>query len=261
VTTREEGIRREVAKVFWNDMARPASERTALSRDAANSLICSCLLNRGIKWSLAMSAVDQMKIRTGYTDTLLMMTSLSPEALESVLFDDTTDYTEVGGRNGSLHRYRYMARYLSEMGCRIRDEYSGDARNLYRDEPTGAQLLARVMDFKGIGSKIGAMWVRICVLSHKVQLWDTYASMDVSPDRHVMAVMSRLGLVSENPTPQEVINKAREMSPLCPVELEGMFALSLDYHCSTSRPACSTSDGDCPVVMYCPTASRVLGLV
>ena len=250
--TRQEFIRSIAANIFWTDMARPASERTPLDRESANSLICGILLNRGIPWEKAMSAMDTLKSRTGYTDTLLMCSEMSVPMLEYVMFDDG---------NGAIHRYRYMADYLHQLMCGIRDEWDGDARNLWSDEPTFSTLQARLMDFKGYGLKCSSLAIRLAVLSHGVILWDKYTGMDVSADRHMCRVMQRLGLVGENPTQQEVINKAREISPMCAVELEGLFGLALS-HCHASRQEChgnTNEDGyeerePCPLLPACLSA-------
>jgi len=244
--TREEAIRRVAADLFWCDMARRPEDRNELTVDSANSLICGILLNRGIPWERAMSAVDTMKSRTGYTDTLLMMTELSPAMLEWVMFDEGS---------GALHRYRYMADYLHQLMCGIRDEWDGDARNLWSDEPTFNTLQARLMDFRGYGLKCSSLAIRLAVLSHGVVLWDKYTGMDVSADRHMSRVMQRLGLVGENPTQQEVINRAREMSPMCAVEIEGLFCVGLDW-CSASNSSCRTNgNGEpCPLLRLCPSA-------
>jgi len=258
--TREEFIRSVAASIFWTDMARSPEDRAPLDRESANALLFSCLFNRGIAWEKAMGSagtlgvVDEMKKRTGYTDTLSMF-SVTPAMIAFDMFPSPESGLP------SLHRYRYMADYAHQCAEFLKSEYSGDARNLWKDEPTGAQLLARVMDITGIGSKIGAMFVRICVLSHGIVLWDTYQSMDVSPDRGVSRVMSRLGLVGENPTQQEVINKAREMSPMCACEMEGLFVIHLDF-CHASRQEChgnTNEDGgtereECPLRTACPSA-------
>ena len=259
--TREEFIRRAAANIFWTDMARKPEDRTPLDTESANELLCSCLFNRGIPWSLAMSIVTEMKRRTGYTDTLLMLTELSSEMLEWVMFDDDTDCSAVGGRSGSLHRYRYMAGLAHGLGMTLKSEFEGSAMNLWKDEPTGAQLLARVMDFKGIGAKIGSLFVRIVVLSHGVQLWDTYASMEVSPDRHVQRVMQRLGLIGQDATPKQVIEAARMLSPMCPCEVDGFFCVGLDW-CHASRQEChgntneegGTEREECPLLRVCSSA-------
>ena len=246
--TREEAIRRVAADLFWCDMARRPQDRTELTVDGANSLLISCLVNRGIPWRKAMSLVDQMKQRTGYTDTLRMFTELTPPMIEFVMFDDD------GAGGGSLHRFRYIADYCYRAMCRVRDNYAGSALNLWEDEPTGRTLLERICEFKGMGIKCSSLFVRIAVLSNGVVLWDKYAGLEVSPDVRVCRVMQRLGLVGADSTPQEVVKKAREMSPQCAVEIDGLWEVG--SWCKASSPTCRRDEeGEpCPLLRLCPSA-------
>jgi len=251
-------IRTIAAHNFWTEMARPAQDREPLDADGWNSLFVSCLVNRAIPWERAMTLNDEMKRRTGYTDTLRMYTELSPAMIEWVMFDDDGDYSVDDGihgvgRNGALHRYRYLCGYLHEAMCRIRDEWDGSAGNLHGDEPTGGEFLRRIMTFRGMGAKVGSLYCRLAVLSHGAVLWDGYAGLDVSPDRWICRVMSHLGLVSEDPIPQEVINKARELSPYAPVEWDGLFLVGLDFACGTDNQMClGNPEGQrCPLIKAC----------
>lgn len=247
-TSRVDYIRQVAAHNFWTDMARPVDEREPLDTEGWNNLFVSCLVNRAIPWTRAMTLNDEMKRRTGYLDTLLMYTDLSPSSIEWIMFDDPVDYSPEG-RNGALHRYRYLAGYLHEAMTRIRDEWDGSGGNLHADEPTGQQFLRRVTSFKGYGEKTAGLYCRLAVLSHGAVLWDKYAGLDVSPDRHVARVMTRLGLVAEDSTPQDIINKARELSPYAPVEWDGLFLTGLDY-CHANDPECS----GCSLAGACPSA-------
>lgn len=237
-------IRKIAANNFWGDMARSPQDRQPLDDEGWNSLFISCLVNRGIQWERAMGSatelgfVNEMKMRSGIHDTLTLFTINNDVLLEWLAFDDDGDYAAAGGRNGSLLRYRYTVEHCHQAMCRIRDEWGGSARFLHADEPTGQQFLQRVMSFGGYGAKTSGLYCRVAVLSHGVTLWDNYAGLDISPDRHCSRVMTRLGLVSEDASPQEVIDKARELSPYAPVEWDGLFIIGLDY-CHASDPECS----------------------
>lgn len=250
-------IRTIAANNFWRHMARKPEDREPLDTEGWNDLFISCLVNRSIPWERAMTLNTEMKRRTGYTDTLRLYTELSPAIIEWVMFDDDGDY-EPEGRNGSLHRYRYMADYCHQAMTRIRDDWGGSAINLHADEPTGQQFLQRVMSFGGYGVKTSGLYCRVAVLSHGAILWNSYAGLDISPDRHVSRVMARLGLVSEDPTPQEVINKARELSPYAPVEWDGLFLIGLDFACGTDHEMClGNQEGErCPLVRACKQRRR-----
>jgi len=244
-------IRRYVTDQFWNGMARKPEDRTPLSRDEANSLLISCLVNRGIQWERAMGSantlglVDEMKIRTGYSDTIRLFTELNDVMTEWHMFADYAAVDGEGKQLPSLHRYRYMASYCCLAAARVRDQYDSDIRNIWRDEPTGQEFLRRIFEFKGLKQKCGGLFARVAVLSHGAVLWDNYAGLDISPDVHVVRVMKRLGLVSENATTQEVINRARELSPYAPVEWEGLWLHGVEV-CS-AVPRC----GECSISRGC----------
>lgn len=246
--TREEFIRRVAADLFWNDMARKPEDRTPLDRDEANSLLISCLVNRGIQFERAMGLVNEMKRRTGCDDTIKMFTELTTEMVEWHMFADYAAVDNEGKPLPSLHRYRYMAEYCCLASRKIERDYSGDIRRVWRDEPTGSELMRRVCEFKGVGAKCGGLFVRLVVLSHGVRLWDTYAGMDVSPDVHVARCMKRLGLVPEDATPQDVVNRARELSPYAPVEWEGLWLHAVEGPCSADARCDS-----CGLLRVCPS--------
>lgn len=251
---RLEFIRRYIANEFWSHMARRPEDRTSLSRDEANSLLISCLVNRGIQWERAMGSsdtlglVDEMKMRTGYNDTVKMFTELNNTMIEWHMFADYAAVDNDGTPLKCLHRYRYMAEYCCLAAKKIVSDYDGDIRNIWKDEPTGSEFLRRIFEFKGLKAKCGGLFARVAVLSHGVVLWDKYAGLDISPDVHVVRVMQRLGLVAEDATPQEVVVAARELSPYAPVEWEGLWLHGIEV-CS-AVPKCS----ECSISKAC--ASR-----
>jgi hypothetical protein len=245
--TRIEFIRRYVADQFWHGMARKPEDRTPLSRDEANSLLISCLVNRGIQWERAMSLVDEMKTRTGYTDTIKMFTELNDTMIEWHMFADYAAVDNEGKPLPSLHRYRYMAEYCCLAAAKIVRDYDGDIRNIWKDEPTGQEFLRRIFEFKGLKRKCGGLFARCAVLSHGVILWDNYAGLDISPDVHVCRVMKRLGLVDEDATTQEVVIAARELSPYAPVEWEGLWLHAIEVCGSVAN--C----GECFISRACPS--------
>jgi len=243
LTERERTISSVCADLFWRDMARPSDERIPLDRESSNALLISCLCNRHISFKKAVCLVDEMKKRTSYHDTLRMFTELTEPMIEWVMFEKP-----------ALHRYRYMADLCHRAMVIIRDQYEGDARNLWADEPSGTQLLDRVMRIKGFGNKTGTLFLRLAVLVHGVKLLDGHQSLFPSDDRHVRRVGSRLGLWDEK-SPVKVINEtARMLNITCPVELDALFVIGTDW-CNASNPICGGFEGSepCPLVKVCPS--------
>jgi len=89
-----------------------------------------------------------------------------------------------------LHRFvDGMSRNLVEAIALIRERYQGDASKIWSDQPASAELVYRLLEFRGVGPKIATMAANILVRSFKIPLTDYY-SIDVSPDIHVRRVMA-----------------------------------------------------------------------
>ena len=246
MTAREQAISRICGDIFWSCMARPESERVPLTRETANALLISCLVNRQIAWEQAVALVDEMKKRTGYHDTLRMFTELTPPMVEHVMFEKP-----------ALHRHHYQARFCCEAMVRVRDNLDGDTRNLWRDSPTGGQLLDRFLDFKGLGFKTSALFLRLAVFQNNIQLHDGYMSCVPSDDRHVRRVGARLGLWDEDTTVKNIHEVARRLNLVCPVELDALFIIGTDWKCGSTNPLChGNEEGEpCPLLRgFCPSA-------
>lgn len=244
--TREQAIHRVCSDIFWRDFARPESERVPLTRESANALFISCLVNRHIGWERAMNLVTEMKMRSGYTDTLRMFSEQSAAMIEWDMF-----------AKPALHRYHYMADYCHLAACGIRDEYNGDTRNLWQrqgDCPTGSQVMARVMDFKGYGSKTASLFLRVACLVHNVRLFDSFQGIMPADDRHVRRVGARLGLFAEDASVKVINDVAVRLDVVCPATLDALFAIGRGW-CTASNTFCRRNgEGEpCPLVAVCPS--------
>ena len=75
----------------------------------------------------------------------------------------------------------------------IDQQYHGDVSQICKGEPSSAEVVRRFLEFKGFGPKLANMTANILAMEFKVAYSD-YLYMDVSADRHVKQVLSRLGL-------------------------------------------------------------------
>lgn len=138
----------------------------------------------------------------------------------------------------SLHRFNdTMAEVFYEAIQTIKNEYHGDASQIWAGTPSSASVVYRFLQFKGVGIKIATMAINILARQFKIPFSDYY-SIDVSPDVHVKRVMYRNGLVKADATNEEIIYKARE---LCP-EFPGIIDYSL---WEVGRNWCRPSNADC----------------
>ena len=265
-TVREQMIASICREQFWRHMA--SKRRTHLDRECANALLVSCLFNRQIGWTQAMGIVPELQRRSGIIDTLQLFTELDDIMLEWLMFD--YDGEEVGsdartkdGRPRSLHRYRYMPRLARSAMLTIRDEYQGDARNIFHDPRspdgtiTGADALHRVLAIKGLGTKTGSLFIRVAVCNHTIQLWGGYQGVQPADDRWVKRVGHQLGLWREDADFKTICEVAGRLSFCAPVEVDALF-LASDWACGTERQSCKDNGlgESCPWLRACTSATN-----
>jgi endonuclease-3 len=108
-----------------------------------------------------------------------------------------------------LHRFvDEMSRNLHEAIDLIDKKYQGDARNIWADTPSSAELVYRFLEFRGVGPKIATMAANGLARDFKVPLKDYY-SIDISVDVHVRRVFERLGFIEQGSTVERVVYRAR----------------------------------------------------
>jgi len=123
-----------------------------------------------------------------------------------------------------LHRFNdTMAEVFFKAVRRIKEQYNGNASEIWSGCPSSAAIVYRFLQFDGVGIKIATMATNILARQFKIPMADYY-SIDVSPDVHVKRVMYRAGLVDQEDADNTfIIYKARE---LCP-EFPGIIDFSL----------------------------------
>jgi endonuclease-3 len=154
-----------------------------------------------------------------------------------------------------LHRFpEMMAALFHAAVARIRTVYQDDASRIWSGSPPSAAVVYRFLEFDGVGAKIATMAANALAREFKIPLADHY-SIDVSVDIHVRRVFGRLGLTAFEASLEEIVYKARALSP----EYPGIF----DYPCweigrnwcHAKNPACHV----CPMNAVCPTAAGLAG--
>ncbi|MDR1785684.1 MAG: hypothetical protein LBR23_04380 [Spirochaetaceae bacterium] len=190
-----------------------------------HAFVLGCLMDRQIQaekaWEIPYKVFNQTRAKT------------IPE-LSSIGRDE---YVRLFEKN-SLHRFNEKMAAIFYGGVQdIKTKYAGNAANIWANKPSSAAVVGRFLEFEGAGPKIATMAANILVRCFKVPLFDYY-SIDISADRHVKRVMTRLGLVPKNSTVEKVIYKAREISP----EFPGL----IDCACfETGRKWCHQGKPDC----------------
>jgi hypothetical protein len=115
-----------------------------------------------------------------------------------------------------LHRFpeKMSGDFHAAIGL-IDHRYEGDAASIWTGRLSSADVVYRFLEFQGVGPKVASMAANILAREFKIPLSD-YHSIDISVDRHVRRVFTRLGLVRKGATPEELIYRARALHPEYP---------------------------------------------
>ena len=151
-----------------------------------------------------------------------------------------------------LHRFvDKMANHFYSAVQLIKNNYAGNAANIWADKPSSAEVVYRFLEFDGVGPKIGSMAANILAREFKIPFSDYY-SIDISADVHVRRVFSRLGLCSADATVEQVIYKARALYPVFPGMMDlPCWEIGRNW-CKSRDPACS----NCYMNDLCTTAKQ-----
>lgn len=173
------------------------------------------------------------------------------EVIGSFDFEDfaklkLSDYIELFEIN-KYHRFNSIVgkQFYQAVG-KIQSEYDGIANQIWKTANNSAQIFGRFLQFDGIGQKIASMAVNILVRHFKEPISDLQW-IDVSPDRHVIRVFKRSGLIRPDASKEEIIWKAKELNPKYPGVFDiSTFTVGKNY-CKPTNPNCS----DCILTNEC----------
>lgn len=133
----------------------------------------------------------------------------------------------------------------------IRNKYDGHAERIWTEAGSFSEIIARFLEFKGIGIKIATMAANL--LSRYFEIGKNFVDrnfMDISPDTHVKQVFYALGFVDENCKDNKdiIIYTARALNPKQPYLLDlPCFMIGKEYCKKTGEKKCKI----CPVNTYC----------
>jgi len=201
----------------------------ALVNDLDNyphAFVLACIMDRQIKAEKAWMIPYRVAMKIG---------GFSIEKLTELSQDDVR---ELMRKPEPLHwLVETMANNFYLAVHRIKNVYQGDASNIWKGRPSSAELVYRLLGFKGVGPKISSMAANMLVRDYKIHLSDHF-SIDISADVHVRRVFSRLGLCNPGASVEQVIYKARALYP----EFPGM----MDLPCwEIGRDVCNVSSPKC----------------
>jgi len=207
-----------------------------------HALVIACIMTRQMRAERCWMVPYEFKRRVGTFQMQRLRRLTDAEVLKA--FSKPTP----------LHRYTAeMSRNFQFAIQLIATKYRGDAARIWADQPSSAELVYRLLEFRGVGPKIATMAANILARQFKVPLRDHY-SIDVSADVHVKRVFERLGLVGANADVNQVIFRARSLSPKFPGLLDfPAWEIGREW-CRPKRPRCQ----ECYMRRLCPTAASAV---
>ena len=216
----------------------------ALVKDLArhpHAFVLACVMDKQCKSELVWAIPYRFQQKLGGDFSMSRLKELSADDVLKMM---TTPVP--------LHRFHTkVAGEFYDAVQRISRQYNDDAAQIWRCRPRCVEVLSRFLQFRGVGPKIAHMAVNCLARELKVPLAD-YTAIDVSADVHVLRVFDRLGLTEEKPSKDEVIMRARALSPAFPGLLDyPAWEIGRNW-CRPDMPSCSA----CYMRQGCATANR-----
>jgi len=206
-----------------------------------HAFVVACLMDRQWKAEKCWLVPFRFQERFGSFE-FRELADLSPDDVVSLFV-----------QHSPLHRMKgIMAGIFYSAIQKIREQYSGNASQIWQGKPSSATIVRRFLEFKGAGPKIATMAANILVRDFKISVTDKY-SIDLSVDVQVRRTFERLGLVRRGASKEELVYVARELNPAYP----GVFDLPTweigRNWCRPNSPDCKK----CYMQVECPTAKKV----
>jgi endonuclease III len=211
-------------------------------KEFPHAFVLACLMDRGEKWQRAWQVPYAISRR---------IPDFSISTLSALSEDQLTEFMS---QPKKLHRYfTTMSKVFFHAVQRIVRDYDGHAERIWTGRPSSAEVVYRFLKFQGAGPKIATMATNILARDYKVEFSDYY-SVDISVDVHVLRVFGRLGLRRPNASIEEVIYKARALSPDYPGRLDLPCWTIGNNWCKAeeSKREC----GSCCMSDLCPSARQ-----
>lgn len=215
----------------WTDP--PEADRLVKDiKNTPHAFVLACIADRQIHAKLAWRIPYDIKQRIG-----------------TFRFGDLAKLRLADWKRSFSHRLRdsRVAVSFQRAIALIGEKYSGDASRIWAGRPASAAIIRRLLEFDGIGPKIATMAANLLVRELQVPVADKY-SIDISVDRQVRRVFTRLGLVADGCKPESIIYRARELSPRYPGLMDlAVWRLGREK-CRPVAPLCT----ECELTGVCP---------
>lgn len=192
-----------------------------------HAFLLACLMDRQIKAEKAWLIPYLLKEKIG---------NFSIKTLDNL---SIAEIKELFTKPEPLHRFvDGMSEVFYAAVRRIVEQYDCNASNIWNGNLSSAEVVYRILEFKGAGPKIANMAVNILAISFKLPFSD-YFSIDISADVHVKRVFGRLGLCGKGSSVEQIIYKARALHPEFPGIIDmPCWTIGREW-CRENEPNCS----------------------
>ena len=147
-----------------------------------------------------------------------------------------------------------MPAWIKSACNKLKTDYGGKAENIWEDTKNAKTIIDRFDDFDGISQKKSTMAVNFLVDYFKIPLTN-WNKIDISVDIMIRRVFKRVGLVPENASDKEIIEKAKTLMPTFPGVLDYATWDIGRYWCLPKNPYCYYKENgvedNCPLVKEC----------
>jgi len=197
-------------------------------KNHSHAFVLACVMDRQVRAEIAWMIPFRFQQKLG-DFSISTLVSLSKD-----------DIKELMTKPEPLHRYpEKMSNNFYQAIKTIDSKYNRDVSKIWIDEPPSAKVVYQFLQFRGVGPKIATMATNILARDFKVKFSDYY-SIDISADVHIRRVFTRLGLVQENASIEEIIYKARALYPDFPGLMDlPVWEIGRNW-CKAKTPSCES---------------------
>lgn len=201
-----------------------------------HAFVLACVMDRQIKAELAWLIPYRISEKLGSFE-FQSLAVLSLQEIENLMAIPEP-----------LHRFpSEMAKNFYHAVQTIAEKYNSNASNIWAGKPSSAEVVYRFLEFRGIGQKIGTMAANILARHFKIEFSDYY-SIDISVDTHIRRVFYRLGLIPAQSSNEQIIFRAKALSP----EFPGLLDLPVWEIGRTWCKASELNCAECFMQKVCP---------
>lgn len=124
--------------------------------------------------------------------------------------------------------------------------YDGDASLIWKDNPSSAEIIYRILSFKGSNIQIAIMTANLLHKVFQVEFKD-YISLDIIPNNNIKRIYYRTGLINNIDSIEQIIYKARSINYDYPSKFDYYLEQLGESVCTTDTPNCNK----CIFNQYC----------